>query len=45
SKTYSTSNKLSNIEDGDIEIIVLKDKEANNIITKLFQAVLEVTNN
>ncbi|CAG8490953.1 14102_t:CDS:2, partial [Dentiscutata heterogama] len=44
-RTYSSSDELSDIEDGDIEISVLGDKEVNSVITRLLQAVLKVTNN
>ncbi|CAG8647612.1 4698_t:CDS:2, partial [Dentiscutata heterogama] len=41
SRTYSSSDEPSDVEDGDIEISVLGDEEANSIITRLLQAVPE----
>ncbi|CAG8829655.1 10704_t:CDS:1, partial [Racocetra persica] len=41
-KTHSTSGgELNNTEDSDTKISVLKTEEANNIITRLLQAVSE----
>src|SRR5260364_221374 len=37
------NDEFDNIEDGDTEVSIVKDEDANNVITKLLQAVPEVT--